>query len=245
MIEEGTTPAETQEDVVVFAIVTTVDGTVAVEGIKNVMIDGGPGIKVLRGVAAHIWPVDYMRNEVVRQALERDDWDYLWFIDDDIIPPLGTIQRLVEAGKDIIAAPYHALQWASEGVPRLSWAVTQRNDDGSPKKVSLGEELTQVHGCGMGCTLIHRPVFESIKSPWFEYKTDYTTIPYERQGEDFDFCNKARDAGFEVWCDPSVVCGHSKLIDLKVVATLVSLQLKAQSDSYEERIVELEAKVNA
>jgi len=45
---------------------------------------------------------DHCRNSVVKSFLEMD-YDYLCFIDNDIVPPMEGLRALHQANKDIIA----------------------------------------------------------------------------------------------------------------------------------------------
>jgi hypothetical protein len=75
----------------------------------------------------------------------------------------------------------------------------------------LVEEVVKI---GFGCVMIHRSVFEAIERPWFMY--DYSEAsPGVYPGPDMYFCNKARQAGFSIWCDYSLTSPHIayKLID--------------------------------
>jgi hypothetical protein len=57
-------------------------------------------------------------------------------------------------------------------------------------------ELTAGGSAGM---LIHRSVLEAVDWPWFEYGF---------VSEDLMFCDKARKAGFPIYCDLSTRLGH-------------------------------------
>src|SRR5262245_19708245 len=59
--------------------------------------------------------IDRMRNFAAKAVLELN-FDYLCFIDDDVLLPWGAIEKLLEADKDIIAGvtlirgfPYHPM----------------------------------------------------------------------------------------------------------------------------------------
>lgn len=59
----------------------------------------------------------------------------------------------------------------------------------------------------MGCCLIPLDVFDVIGArPWFEYKNDDDGWPLVT--EDVPFCLKAKEAGYRVYMDPTVKCGH-------------------------------------
>jgi GT2 family glycosyltransferase len=58
-------------------------------------------------------------------------------------------------------------------------------------------EPFEVEAAGMGCMLIHRNVFQSMKRPFFDFV-----------GEDHGFCGAARKLGYKIVALPSVQCGH-------------------------------------
>jgi len=67
-------------------------------------------------------------------------------------------------------------------------------------------DLVEVDACGMGCMLIKKSVFEKLEEPYFQYTPRSKTSL--QKGEDYYFCEKAKDAGFKIFCDTSVICGH-------------------------------------
>lgn len=66
-------------------------------------------------------------------------------------------------------------------------------------------DLVTVGGTGAACLMIPRTVFQQIEGPW--YKTATGEV-----GEDLYFCRLAREHGFEVCVDTSVVAGHAKRV---------------------------------
>jgi len=85
--------------------------------------------------------------------------DYLMWFDDDTTPPMDTISRLVNSGRDFIGGlyflprpPYNPIAYyALEGG---GYHPVYNYSDGA---------LLQVDSIGMGCTLIHRSVYEKIQ----------------------------------------------------------------------------------
>lgn len=159
------------------------------------------------GNAAYYSPdsleVGEARNEIVRSAL-RDGVEWLFFMDYDVAPPPNALIKLLNLKTDIAAGVYHAKQ-----VPSYPLILVK----GHPYAFEDYEvgDLIKVDGVGMGCTLIHMDVFRKIQPPWFR-----TIQPTTSDGshltpqltEDIYFCNKARDAGYEIIVDTSVQCGH-------------------------------------
>ena len=143
------------------------------------------------------------RNEIVRCA-KRDGVEWLFFMDYDVAPPPNALRKLLNLKTPISAGVYH-----SKEVPSYPLLLVK----GWPQAFDDYEvgDLVKVDGCGMGCTLIHMSVFDQIEPPYF--KTVGHTTKDGRQltprlTEDIYFCNKARDAGFEIIVDTSVQCGH-------------------------------------
>ena len=63
----------------------------------------------------------------------------------------------------------------------------------------------KVDAAGFGCFLFHRSVAEAMQEPYFKnhfFKND------KEVSEDFYFCIKARQLGFDIWAIPDLRCGH-------------------------------------
>ena len=67
---------------------------------------------------------------------------------------------------------------------------------------------------GFGWLLIQKGVFEDKKMPypWFAPKMQVfeSGNVQDMCGEDVSFCLDAKDAGYEIWCDPRIRVGHEK-----------------------------------
>ena len=162
------------------------------------------------------------RNRIVR-LLEKD---WLFFMDADQTFHPDTLNRLLSWGLPIVSGLY----FKSPGEP-IPHAYKYKYYDGLHLYISKADEvssyllrykdelskalpstilparrtdLIECDGVGAGCLLIHRRVFEAIKDPWFEYPEG------KLSGEDFDFCRKAQTAGFRIFVDPGVLCGHEQ-----------------------------------
>jgi len=68
---------------------------------------------------------------------------------------------------------------------------------------------------GMGFMLIKKGVFESLQYPWFEPIHQSIKNLEDFTSEDVAFCLKAREKGFEIFVDPTVIVGHQKPMILK------------------------------
>lgn len=180
-------------------------GTVATKwsvGFRNLQIPAASDIMMPTGM-----PFDHGRNTVCQVTIERG-FRWLFFLDDDVIPPPDTIQRLINRDVDIVSGLYYR---RAEPIMPVSLY------DSKPKPVFTTNiefgQLAEVDLVGAGCLLIKRNVLEKMRTPkmdWFDWLMDRYDIPEdERCSEDFAFCRKAkRDHGFKVWLDTTIQCQH-------------------------------------
>jgi len=95
------------------------------------------------------------------------NYDYLMFIESDLIPPRDIITRLVKPGLKVIGASYligHEVKvpcvfFLDKTV--LGHASGTRIITVDEAKKFMGTGLRQVHGMGLGCTLLRRDVFKN------------------------------------------------------------------------------------
>ncbi len=148
-------------------------------------------------------PIDHARNQICQTAVDRS-FDWVFFCDDDTIPPPDAIEKLMRAQTDIISGLCYRRQKPIKPVALL---------DTPPKPTFVGaipkEGLLEVDLVGAACLLIRRRILEVIKKPWFEWHLDREDLPEaDRLSEDFIFCRKARALGVKIFIDPSVKCWH-------------------------------------
>ena len=81
-----------------------------------------------------------------------------------------------------------------------------------PSDLSPDGKLMEVVYSGFGFLLTKFGVFENIKYPWFEPQmTDFGDGIRDFASEDVSFCLKARQVGYKIYIDPSVIVGHEKM----------------------------------
>lgn len=144
----------------------------------------------------HGMTIDRGYTEAVLQAI-RDGATHLMCIEDDTFPPLDAIERLLAHDKDIVCGWYPKRQPGSRvGVPIVL-------ENGKRKTLDNPDDtngLVELYTAPMGCTLIKTDVFQHIEMPWFVTTGQLT--------QDSFFSQKARDAGYTLWCDTSIRCEH-------------------------------------
>ena len=135
---------------------------------------------------------------------------HILFVDYDVLPRYNTLTKLLEHDKDIISGVYPAMQKF-----KVSWCLSREE----PFKLMDIEDLPnnpfKAHVACNGMLLVKMEVFDKLEWPF--WKTDYGKDRITK-GADIYFFEKAKAAGYEIWVDPKVKCGHFKMVDLLGIA---------------------------
>ena len=94
---------------------------------------------------------------------------------------------------------YNVRSLPEEGVQREVIAY-------SDKVESLQNAIFECDALGGGLLLIKTDVFRKVKQPHFWYKIFDNGMV--EMSNDWWFCEKARETGYEIWCDPTIEVGH-------------------------------------
>ena len=152
------------------------------------------------------------RNAIVETAIQFC-MDYLLFLDDDHIinwqgtpesSPYEFLHKLLDHKKDIVGALYYHRTGSYRPV------LMKELDDGGYGFLldsDITGSLQRVDVQGGGCMLIDMKIFDKILPPYFEPEQQ---TEGKNLGTDIQLCKKAKENGFEVWCDTSIVIGHLK-----------------------------------
>lgn len=153
---------------------------------------------------------DYFAKELIKS-----DFDYLMMIDDDNPIPPNTLEMMIADDKDIVITPIMTRNPNKTGKHDLCAYYSRKvkikdnylrnydfiekfRDDGPLHKIDAG---------GTGCMLIKRKVLEALVKK-YEYIFEYGDITVDGQrrtlSEDVEFCERAVDAGFEIWLDERI-----------------------------------------
>ena len=126
---------------------------------------------------------------------------HLLFLDDDMLFPPNTIEKLLSDDVPLVGGLYFArnephLPIAYHKVEGNQWvAVTQWKAG-----------LQYVDAVGTGCMLIRRDVLEKMERPYFKFD--------DVMGEDMFFCEQAKKLGYDVVLDADVKCRHLRLVEV-------------------------------
>ena len=159
------------------------------------------------------YSIDASRNLIVEHALEIG-YDYIMWIDSDMILPNNTLTTLMSHDKDVVSGVYaYKLIGAENAVAkRFKDKAKDIYEDIPLKEITESKRLIEVDGVGFGCVLTKVDVFRHIKKPWFRYTPN--------MGEDIYFCRKAQKAGYQVYLDTSILCGHVGSVNYNIKEAL-------------------------
>jgi glycosyltransferase involved in cell wall biosynthesis/GT2 family glycosyltransferase/ubiquinone/menaquinone biosynthesis C-methylase UbiE len=147
--------------------------------------------------------VAQVRNKLCDMAIQ-GNYDYIFWVDSDVVIPRNTLIQLLSHTENIVAG----------------WYVQKTTDSDSPEVFLLngngtrrayinevkGKGLIDVGAVGFGCVLSKVSVVKDVGYPQFEY---FNALDHKNTiSEDSDFCKKARDKGYKIKVDTSLICEH-------------------------------------
>jgi len=154
--------------------------------------------------------IAHSRNILREKALE-ENYDYFFSLEQDIIPPVDIIDRLLGHNKKIISAYYgkpadlrvqdKETEEIKDITIELSIVWLQEGDKirrANPSEV-LDKGIVSVGGFGVGCLMINREVLEKIKFRFEKGKAAF---------DDMLFCLDAKKLGYELFLDSNIRVEH-------------------------------------
>lgn len=144
------------------------------------------------------------RNRAVEYFLGFS-YDYLFFLDTDIVLEPDTILNLLADDKQIVGGLY----FNEVNCPCVYDRVASQKYQVKSVGDFINKSIVEVDAIGCGCLLIRRDVLERIKPPWFKFFLNY--------GEDIYFCEKAKSHGLLIFVDIRVHVDHLRLVSLKTM----------------------------
>lgn len=143
------------------------------------------------------------RNIIAQQAID-GSYDYVLWLDSDMVFQPDTLQRLLADDKDIVSGLYFRRVKPFNPVLFKKLDVHGHECD-FEDVLEYPDEIFPVAGAGFGCILMKtqvlRDIYEKEGPMWF--------APKGNVGEDCSFCIRARKCGYTVYCDPRIKLGHA------------------------------------
>lgn len=146
----------------------------------------------------------YIARERIAGFALKGNFDYVLFIDSDMVFPANTLVDLLEYDRDIVGAltfqrkpPYSPCVYTKLKIGEPGETIMETLKEYTPG-------LLPVEGIGFGCTMVKTKVFEAV------YKAGGGTCfhPILGYGEDLSFCIRARHAKHKIFVDTTLKVGH-------------------------------------
>lgn len=173
------------------------------------------------------YQIDQIRNLIAEWAKH---YDYLFSVDSDIVLPKDSLRKMIDADKDVISGLY------IQRIPNTHTLEVYMDQNGGvvniPYEMLKDAGVVEIAACGMGCALIKGDVFRKIEYPHYFYTSalDHrNTI-----SEDVFFCLKARNNGFTVWADTTIICDHKGTTMYQVNQELPSVPVPVAQNTLNE-----------
>ncbi len=143
-------------------------------------------------------------------------YDYILWVDSDIIFQITDFIKLFHAKKEIISGLY-LMQDGKQFATVKEWNEDFFERNGrfeflKPDLLIDQKKPIEVDYTGFGFMLIKYGVFEKLKYPWFRPLWKKFGNVTEFTMEDVAFCHLVKELGMNVWIHPEVVVKHEKKI---------------------------------
>lgn len=135
---------------------------------------------------------------------------HILFVDHDVLPRYTTLKKLLAHDKDVVAGIYPLSQQCG-----IAWCLSREEKFKALPINDLPNNLFKVTHVGCGMMLVKTEVFDNLEWP---YWCNGFVYGKKTIGEDVYFCKKLREAGYDIWVDPKIKCGHFRAVDLLGVA---------------------------
>lgn len=144
------------------------------------------------------------RNNIIRQALQ-NNCTHVMFLDDDMEIPKDALMRLLEHDVDGVLGLY-----LMRNYPHFPVAFDRKFPNGFNKFLYMEphvQGLIPITNGGLGCALIKTEVFKEMPHPNDIWVT-LGEIQKDGWCDDVSFFNRYHEAGFKLFLDTNVRCGH-------------------------------------
>lgn len=163
--------------------------------------------------------VDVLRGINQKPFNGNVDYDYLFWIDSDIIFKPEDIEKLINHNKDIISGCYIMRD-------NYNYPIVEEFDNDyflknssykfiNRQELAIKKDIFDVAYVGFGFLCIKKGVFEALSYPYFEpVKMELNNVIKDYASEDVSWCIRVKKLGYKIYVDPTVKVGHQKTITL-------------------------------
>jgi len=149
-------------------------------------------------------PKDNVLNarNLIREICIKEDYDYLFSLEQDVIIEPNTLLRLLSHNKSFVSGVvYNNLPYGDK-IKSLPMIYVEHPKDPTGlwyigEKELEANHILQVKGVSLSCVLIHKLILEKVKFR-----------RYEKTWDDLPFCEDTIKNGFNIYVDPTIKPKH-------------------------------------
>lgn len=144
------------------------------------------------------------RNMLAAKAID-DESDYVLWLDSDMVFDGDLLERLLEdvQGKDFVSGLYVRRIYPTTPVIGTKTITKDGSVRYEARRDYPRDQMFQVDAIGFGSVITSTKL---LKACFDKYDRPFN--PALGLGEDFIFCHRAKELGFELWCDSRIKIGH-------------------------------------
>lgn len=179
-------------------------------------------------------PIDTLRNDIVEKAL-KEGCTHLIMMDVDQTYPVNTIPRLLSHNLPIVGCRVHRRYPPFDSLMLKIKEIDDRTNSYDSVDDWEEGELLEVDATGAGCLMFNMEVFRKLPYPWFKFRKQPGGGIV---GEDIGFCQDLKAAGYKIFVDTSLECGHlaTMIVNRKTNLLYRSMKQKAHKMNLEKAI---------
>lgn len=160
----------------------------------------------------------------LRDYFLEHDFDYMWIVESDQLPPVNALEELIKENKDIVGCPYF-LNRQNDVVCVHNVLTTEIYNYNELLLHAGNKKCVLVWGCGHGAVLATRQVIKAIK---FRVDEKYSASPDTWWYEDIK-------GKFLVYCRVDLLSEHLRLLndfDEELILIEEDIWVKAKNDFF-------------
>lgn len=152
------------------------------------------------------------QRELIMQDAIDGNFDYLFFVDDDIILPKNALTLLMETAEAdprnaVVGGLYYSRD-SARPIVVADWHSGDTSTAHIPAFTSASAD--PVDGIGFGCALLRVSVAKTLQAPYFPAHVyiERAARRVRQCDEDYLYCERVRRAGYTVRLDARIRCRH-------------------------------------
>lgn len=139
----------------------------------------------------------YEAREMLAVFAVENEYDYVLWLDSDTVFHDTLMLDLIASDRDMISCVIPARR---PPYPTLCYKAV---DNKLVPIEKYEEKVMPIDGCGFGAVLMKTQILEDS---FDKFQTCFQ--PVKGFGEDLSFCLRARELGYQIYCDPRIEVGH-------------------------------------